>query len=473
MRNKIREKLTKRTYLIASFVLVFVFIGGYKTLSDSRAATVSGIIADINGDKVVNILDLSKLLSNFTKSLTEYGQGDLNNSGKIDIYDLSILLAHYGKVELEPDSTMLDGKVNFVLRNTGETDAFVGDGSPATQAWINQHYWRMEVFANYFWDKTIWYKNGWNYKDATSSGGVYTVIDKHQDWILRDGNNNKLYIPWGCEDGLCDSYAVDIGNPNFRQEWINQAKAEIAGGGYKGLWVDDINMDWRVSDSKGNSILPIDPRTGTTMTIDNWRRYLAEFTEQIRQQMPNIEILHNNIWYAGKVDGSKLGANDPYITRQIKAADYINREAGFNDGGLTSGSGTYSYNALLNYIDYVHSLGKNVVIDSFTNNLNDREYGLASYLLINNGNDGYGNNDASYPNNWWSGYDINLGNSTNERYIWNGMWRRDFQNGTILTNPPGSPIRSGDIGSNFTKTNGQSLRNVTLNASQGLILRKP
>jgi Hypothetical glycosyl hydrolase family 15 len=445
-------------------------LGGYSLLRNSSASSGS-ILGDVDGNGTVTVTDLSILLKNYSKPAV-LAQGDLDGSGTVDIRDLSILLRYFGKTE-PATTTDPEGAVKFVLRNTPETDAFVGDGKATTQAWINQHYWRMEVFASYFWNKTSWYKNGWHYKDATSSGGVWTVINQHPDWILRDSGGNNLYIPWGCGDGICDSYAVDVGNPALRQEWIRQAKAEIGTQGYKGLWIDDVNMDWRVSDRYGNNILPIDPRTGTTMTIDAWRRYVAEFMEEIRVQMPGIEILHNSIWYAGTFDGSRQGVNDQYIQRQIKAADYINREAGFNDGGLTNGDGTFSYNALMNFVDTVHGLGRHVVIDSFTNGVAAREYGVASYLLVNNGGDGYGNSDASYPSNWWSGYDTNLGHATGKRYLWNGLWRRDFASGTVLTNPPGSPTRSVDLGVTYLNTSGQTVRNITIGASQGLILRKP
>ena len=48
--------------------------------------------------------------------------------------------------------------------------------------------------------------------------------------------------------------------------------------------------------------MPIDPRTGQAMTEADWRRYMAEFTEQIRAALPGKEIVHNAIWFAGHDD---------------------------------------------------------------------------------------------------------------------------------------------------------------------------
>ena len=35
------------------------------------------------------------------------------------------------------------------------------------------------------------------------------------------------------------------------------------------------------------------------MTAENWRRYLAEFMEQIRREIPGAEIVHNSLWFDG------------------------------------------------------------------------------------------------------------------------------------------------------------------------------
>jgi glucose/arabinose dehydrogenase len=56
-------------------------------------------IADLNSDNLINIFDLSILLSNYGKSQSQStnAKTDLNNDGNINIFDLSILLSNYGK----------------------------------------------------------------------------------------------------------------------------------------------------------------------------------------------------------------------------------------------------------------------------------------------------------------------------------------------------------------------------------------
>ena len=91
----------------------------------------------------------------------------------------------------------------------------------------------------------------------------------------------------------------------FRDYWIAQAKASLAQG-YKGVFIDDVNMLMRVSDGDGHVVAPRDPRTGRAMTPSAWRRYMADFMVQVRAALPSAEIVHNALWFVG--DGDPAGA---------------------------------------------------------------------------------------------------------------------------------------------------------------------
>jgi hypothetical protein len=68
----------------------------YASFTTGSSSTKTG---DLNGDNVVNIFDLSILLSNYGKAQSQSNNAktDLNNDGTINIFDLSILLSNYGK----------------------------------------------------------------------------------------------------------------------------------------------------------------------------------------------------------------------------------------------------------------------------------------------------------------------------------------------------------------------------------------
>jgi hypothetical protein len=262
-----------------------------------------------------------------------------------------------------------------------------------------------------------------------------------------------------------------MGNPAFRSWWITTASQTLSKG-YIGLLIDDVNLDWRISDGNDNIVTPIDPRTGTLMTLEDWRRYFAEFAEEIRAAFPNKEIVHNIVWYAGPTD-------NPFILREIQAADYICLERGVNDAGLVGGNGDWGLETFLAYIDFIHSHGKGVLFWVHTAaGAAEREYGLAGWLLISDGNDGFSNDgfsneQGSTPDNWWSAYELDLGAALGARYKWNDVIRRNFERGIVLLNQPNMPTRTIQLGQTYKTIDGNVVSSVTLGPAAGAILLEP
>lgn len=199
------------------------------------------------------------------------------------------------------------------------------------------------------------------------------------------------------------------------------------------------------------------------MSWDDWRRSIAEFTEQIRSTFSDLEILHNAIWFAG---GEKRDA-DPFIKRELASADYINLERGVIDTGLRGGDGEWSLRAFFSYIDRVHRLGKGVVLDNMGGKI---EYSTASYFLISSGVDAMGDQGLR-PDRWWPGLDVDLGEPLGMREDWNGLIRRKFAKGVVLVNAPDSaPVQIRLIGQ-FRRADGSDAGKALMIApAEGVIL---
>ena len=358
------------------------------------------------------------------------------------------------------------GTVHFVRSADSSFDEYSSSSSPSTQAWIRAHMWRMMVWSPFFDEKTSWYTHGWFYDDAYA---IYNdgsqLAGEHPEWILKDGGGKKLYIPYACSNGSCSQYAGDISNPAFRQYWIDNAKASFAHG-YRGLFVDDVNMEERVGDGQGNFVAPIDSATHQPMTSAAWRAYMAQFMAEIRAALPSAEIAHNAIWFAN----SDAGTSDPSIRREIESANYILLERGVNDSGLTGGSGQWSLNAFFSYIDEIHALGRGVVLDGSAGDPQGMEYSLASYLLISTGNDAV-SGDNQTPDHWWGGWDVNLGEATGGRRVWSNLLRRDFTGGMALVNPPEGSTQTVTLPTPMRDVNGNTVTSVTIPAASGAVLR--
>jgi Hypothetical glycosyl hydrolase family 15 len=359
------------------------------------------------------------------------------------------------------------GKVTYQRLAAPDLDRYTNSPTPAQQQWIRTHFARMVVFSPYFDDKTSWYPNGLVYANLYGIPRESPILRDHPEWALHNLRGDPLYIPWGCAQGVCPQYAGDIANPEFRTWWIRQTEATLSRG-YLGLWIDDVNMEFRVSDGNGNQVQPVDFTTGRLMTWPLWRNHVAGFVEQIRKAFPNVEIVHNAIWFAGPAG---VRDADPAIQRQILAADNLNIERGIaSDANLTGGAGMWSLSALFKFIDRVHALGRGVTLGEYALDRTAQEYALAGYFLISSGTDRF-SDAATNPDHWWQGYDVELGRPLGGRTYSNGVFQRRFSSGLVLLGEPGLHRTTINLGSVFITLDGRAVRSVELSAGEGLILR--
>jgi hypothetical protein len=357
------------------------------------------------------------------------------------------------------------GTVHFVRTAGSSFDVYTREPNVRQRTFIRTHYWRLTAYSPYFDSRLDWAPNAWFYKDAYAIYPSSPVAAQHPDWILRDAAGNKLWIPFACGDGRCTQYAGDIGNPAFRAWWIRTAKETLAAG-YRGVFVDDVNMNERVSNGDGDYVEPVDPRTGGLLDEATWRHEMAEFMAEVRAAMPHAEIVHNVLWFAG--DGSAD------LRRELASANYVEIEHGFNDPGIAGPSGPFGFRTLLAFIAHRHAEGQGVIVGSQVETRPDLVYGLAAYFLVSTGRDALSNDDGT-PDNWWPGYDVRLGAPLGGRYLAGGVWRRDFERGTVLVNEPGSPTRRVAVGGGFRDLRGTPQRAVTLPPASGEVLlrRRP
>jgi hypothetical protein len=365
-----------------------------------------------------------------------------------------------------PATTAADspGNVRFVQAADSAFDKHTKAPDAGAEKWMRGHYWRMRAWSPYFDARTAWYPNAWFYRDAYAIYVGTDVAAQHPEWILRDPHANKLYIPHDCAGSGCTQYAADIGNPDFRAWWIAHARATMAGGHYRGIFVDDVNMEMTVSDGAGNFVAPIDRGTGAPMTDASWQRYMAEFMVQIRAALPKAEIVHNALWFAGD--------STQDLRRELNAADYIEIERGFNDPGIVGGSSRFGFDTLLRFIDDRHAAGKGVILDGYADTPAASTYGLASYFLVSAGHDALGNDAYGTPDRWWTAYDVKLGAPKGPRYrAGTGVWRRDFAHGSVLVNEPGAPTRTTPLTRAMRHLDGGGVHDsVTLGPASGVVL---
>src|SRR5690242_19211447 len=143
------------------------------------------------------------------------------------------------------------GCVHFALWTNSSFHTYVGDPSQTTKNWLNSHFYRMVVSSSYFDSRLSWYPNAWAYAKVWAiNTSDSNLIAQHPEWILKDANGHRLYIGWGCNGSSCPQYAADFANSAYRTWWINNTKSLLAKG-YKGLWLDNIDLEMKSSDGTG------------------------------------------------------------------------------------------------------------------------------------------------------------------------------------------------------------------------------
>ncbi len=334
-----------------------------------------------------------------------------------------------------------EGSLEFLAYGKSEFDPVVEAANEAGEAgWqqMRDAYDSLLVWAPYFDDNLAEFPNALVYRDVYAiyvAEGRDERDEEHPDWILRNASDQPVYIDWGCdEDGGCPQYAADIGNAEFRADFIERLQG-LASTGYAGFLLDDVNLVWRFSNVDGDDATPIDPRTGEALTLPDWNRYMAEFMEEIREAFPDLTIMHNSIWFA-----DTPGFDDEMVDRQIAAADIIMIERGANDDGLVAGDGKFGFRTFLEFSDRVHERGANLLfLDETAETPEEQWFNVVAALLVNDGDDIVTTEDYSLvePDAVWPGFDIDLGDALAGRFESQGLLRRDFTDGFVLLNEPG------------------------------------
>jgi hypothetical protein len=364
------------------------------------------------------------------------------------------------------DAERAEGSVRVRYLAVAGAD-FSRDATPERQAWMRRHYHRAQARSPDFDANLAWFPDAWAYKDAYGVRPEEPLYSAHPEWLLRALDGALLFVPVGCREGTCPRYAADFGNPDFRAYWIEEARALLAKG-YRGLWIDGVSLAWRVSDGNGRRVTPLDPRTGAPMKLAAWRRYLAEFVEQIRAELPDAEIVHNSVWHVE-------WTSDDSVQRQIDAADYVNLERGVNDRLLRDGSGRFSLARMLSFIDLVHARGRHFILMDYGETETQREYALAAWFLMQDGDDLLNSNRPAWtaPGRFWPGYTLDLGPALGGRSLQQKLLRREYACGLVLLNEPDRPARTVVLADTYTDLEGRRVDRVTIPAWTAKVLMQP
>lgn len=364
------------------------------------------------------------------------------------------------------------GTVNPFVNARTAFDRFTANLNPQMQQFLRDSFPLMLVYTPYFDDKVGWYADGMAYLDlyAIYNDETDQRSKTHPEWLLRDEDGAPLFIPFECEGGTCPQFAADPGDPSYQQHVLDQVR-QIEQAGYRRLFVDDVNLPMRVSDGSGEPVAPVDRRTGEPMTEEQWATYVVELVELIREEFPGLQIAHNVIWFA---DSPQFSSELQW--REIGAADYLMIERSFTDPGLVGGTGEFGFTSFLTWLEMLHREGRGLIfLDQEATTPAQHEYNIAGYLLVNEGKDVVGTESLELlsPPELWEGYQLDLGAANGLYYIWQGLYRRDFERGVVLLNPPDAQKVSVELEKPYRTLQDETVSSVILDEVEATILLSP
>jgi hypothetical protein len=291
------------------------------------------------------------------------------------------------------------------------------------------------------------------YFDPFGVEAYATWVDRHVDVIKGYPPHSDPYV-WlfglpvvGYHDPATEGQAP-LGEEGIR-EYVKDVERDMAHG-YAGVHVDDAN--WTFKPSPG-------PQSA-----------LAKLLETIRAAEPTAEIeinsQYHDIW-------PQMKAHNPYVERALKVVNVVTKEFGV---GPTAGINTaQDYAEFMQYVDALHAKG---VHTSMTGDYGPggnteavREYNLATYFLVSDGDD-FVNGLNQTPLNWWSGFNVNLGEPTSGRErLSGGLWTRRFSGGVVYTLEPGATRQTVRLGKPMRSALWGTVESVTLKEREGAVLK--
>ena len=249
--------------------------------------------------------------------------------------------------------------------------------------------------------------------------GDYCILkEQNEDWFMKDLNGNLIQYDQS------DYVFMDPGNPGWQAYYLDRVKGFQKDSGWQGLFLDNID--------------------GGLGRFENMNLLLGRYADDQSYQAANQSFLRNLYENAFAHTSNVLYANIPYLSDQSTWFNYLQ----YLDGAMLEAFAADWDNGYLHPDEWLAQLdlaeqtqaqGKSIflITQGTIDDTQRMRFGLASFLLVNNGQAYFRyTNDKAYRDLWWyADFDIDLGQPLGARYPDGNLWQRDFQNGSVIVDP--------------------------------------
>jgi len=286
------------------------------------------------------------------------------------------------------------------------------------------------------------------------------VMNNHPDWILSDLRGN--FLIW--DDNPLATWFMDIGNPAYQDYWIAHVlEAAQAGSsaedGWDGIYIDNVQISFW-SQLANNTLYPSEEAYEEAAY-----RFLSRISAAFQSR--GIPILIN-LWL--RPEPIHPFAEWLSLVDGVKIEHFVSTwSTGFHDEA--------TWERQVSYLEAIGRAGRiATVYPKFADdNLQARYYGLASFLLGQQGTASYfyyqiGNDYQFTPPLWFDEWALNVGSPLGDRYLAQGVWQRDYTNAKVLVNPSATQTFAIQIEEGYHIPGGQPVTAIIMAPHTGAIL---
>jgi hypothetical protein len=298
----------------------------------------------------------------------------------------------------------------------------------------------------------------------------WTYVNQQESWFAHQSYSGEPQSAANLASGRVGNSTgwdqADISNPAWQQYTLNQVLQNLSATGSNGWFAD--SFTYGISGGGYDGTIPTRYQGTNAANAAVWPGGVT-WTSQLANWAKTIETAFANYNATNGTDYQFIPNLDARVTSW--EPDWYDNASGvpFIDGAFLEGFGEYtdtydwtlSMNRGLNLTDN----GKIIIMQpspsadpSTAAGQQQVNFYLGTYLLLK-GDQTYLNIDFGGGVQYYPQYDLNLGAATTplqsnvSGYLWNGVYRRDFQNGFVLVNP-GSTSYALSLGGNYREVQG-------------------
>lgn len=317
--------------------------------------------------------------------------------------------------------------------------------------------------------KVLVYKDLSSSRDWDCSGGVdhtfitsgvgYCWSDRnHPEWFLTDSAGKRLTY-----SRYQGHWQMDIGNPEYQKTWVANVKTELAGRGWDGVIMDNALT---AADNYHPGIRPARYPTNAS-----FQGAYASMLETAGQALGDA-----GFYTTANINDSRLF---PGLWERYTASLGGGAEEHFMNWNDTPGSGYVwdwddtAWSAQVGQVTASTAKAKQAQVKTkvTTRSGDDIEalrYGLASFMLANDGTSLFGTDSKA----WAPEFDWDLGTPKGSyATVGKSVYRRDFSAGVALVNASEASPTTVVLDRPYLDVAGNQVTSVTLGATRGVVLR--